>query len=183
MTCVVGMAEGGKVWMGCDSATSWEDDTARTQIARNPKVFRVGALLIGSCGSGRVQNIVRAMSVPKRHRGVSAFDYIAVTVAAAVRRALQDAGALTRDHDGAPEVMPGGSSLLIGYRSGLYRMDEDFSVDEAADDQDGVGVGASWALGLLQGTGGDPKKRILDALRFAEKNCWAVRRPFRVEML
>lgn len=187
MTCVVGLVADGRVWIGGDRATVWGDDDCRLQITRNPKVFRVGNLLLGSSGSGRVQNILRGLAVPKRASGVSAFDYIALTVAAAIRRALLDAGALvpaarTGDDEASPEMMPMDTSILVGYRRGLYRIDDDLSCDEPADELDAIGSGRSHALARLSGPG-DPKARILAALRFTERNCWSVRRPFDVECL
>lgn len=185
MTCVVGLvAEDGKVWLGADSATSWDADHCRVQITRNPKVFRVGTLLIGSSGSGRVQALLRSLVVPKRPRGVSAYDYVAGAVADAVRKLMFDAGATIPPHEGDPLKMPYASSILIGYKGGLYRMDEDFSVDEAADEIDAVGSGASWALPVLEMMAGKPPKdRITAALKASERHCWSVRRPFRVEAL
>lgn len=187
MTAVVGVVADGRVWIGADRATVWEDDDCRLQITRNPKVFRVGTLLLGSSGSGRVQNILRCLTVPKRPPGVSAFNYVALTVAGAIRRALLDAGALvpaarTGEDDGSPETMPLDTSILVGYRRGLYRIDDDFSCDEPADELDAIGSGRSHALARLSGPG-EPKARILAALRSAERNCWSVRRPFDVECL
>jgi ATP-dependent protease HslVU (ClpYQ) peptidase subunit len=184
VTCVVGLVDAGRVWIGADSASSWENDTARIQVARNAKVFRVGPLLVGSCGSGRVQNVFRGLAVPKRPRGLTAFDYIARIVAETTRRAMVDAGTVTREHEGAPDMLPDGSCFLIGYRGSLYRLDDDFSVDEPQDEVDAVGSGGPWALPVLELTAGKPpKERILAALKKSARHCWSVRAPFRVEVL
>jgi ATP-dependent protease HslVU (ClpYQ) peptidase subunit len=183
MTLVVGVAENGKVLIGADSANSWGNDTARSQVCRNSKVFRVGNLLIGSAGSGRVQNVLRYVSFPKHPRGMTNFEYVAHLAAEAVRKAMIEAGAVDR-HEGNAEEMTGNSSVLIGYRGGLYRMDSDFSVDEAADDFDAVGTGSPYALTVLEVTGEKPAaERLRLALKATEKNCWSVRRPFRIEVL
>jgi hypothetical protein len=180
MTAVVGIAESGKVWIGADSAMS--DDMGGIQILRAPKVFRVGNLLFGCAGSIRVMNLLRAITWPKHPRGVSAYDYVAVHVSLTIRKALHEAGALCRAYEGAPDEMPEYSELLVGYKGNLFRMQSDFSVVEAADDCDAAGLGAASALPLLEGTG-EPKARIISALKSAAKRNWSVRGPFKVEVI
>jgi hypothetical protein len=176
--------EQSRVWIGADSATSWDNDEARVQITRNPKVFRAGCLLIGSSGSGRVQVLLRTFVPPKRPKGSSAFDYIATTVAEGIRKMLSDAGAVALPNDSKPMTMPYNSTILIGYKGGLYRMDDDFSVDEAADEIDVAGSGGSWALPVLSLTRGKPpKERILAALKASARQCWSVRAPYRVDFI
>ena len=56
MSCVVGVVNKGKVWMGADSAASDGEDMVSLT---NHKVFFCGPLLIGCVGSIRMTQIIQ----------------------------------------------------------------------------------------------------------------------------
>lgn len=165
--------------MGADSATTWEDDTARLQVTSNPKVFRVGAFLVGSSGSGRTQRILRHGWTPPPRRKAGLEQYVSTSVVDSIRRALIDGGVAEKKDN----VEDSAGDVLLGYRGHLFRVDSDYAVDEARLPYDAVGCGAAVALGAMYATKAPPKQRILTALRAAQEFNWGVRGPFVVEVL
>lgn len=177
MTAVVGLVEGGKVWMGADSATTW--DNTRIQVTSNPKVFRVGPFLVGSSGSGRTQRILRHGWTPPKRGKLPLERYVATTVVDSIRKALSDGGVAEKKDN----VEDAAGDVLLGYRGHLFRMDSDYNVDEARAPYDAVGCGAPVALGAMYALKAPAKQRILTALRAAQEFNWGVRGPFVVEVM
>jgi len=179
MTVIAGLVEGGQVWMGGDSALS--DMVTHELVAMsNQKVFRVGAMLIGVCGSARVGDVLRyELTIPKHARRVDTSRYMRTTFINAVRDTFRNAGLYAKDQ---PEEID--SRMLVGYRGRLFTIEEDLHIHEVVDDFAAVGSGASTALGaLVVSQGVPPRKRLLAALAAAERYIASVRRPFYVHQL
>lgn len=178
MTAVVGLVADGKVWLGADSATTW--DSTRLEITSNPKVFRVGPFLVGSAGSGRTQRILRHGWTPPKRGKAGLEQYIATTVVDSIRRALFEGGAAEKQNN----VEDAGGDILLGYRGHLFRVDSDYTVDEAKAPYNAVGCGCHVVLGAMYANkAAPPKQRILTALRAAQEFNWGVRGPFVVEVM
>lgn len=177
MTAVVGLIEDGRVWMGADSATTWDD--TRLQVTSNPKVFRVGPFLVGSSGSGRTQRILRHGWNPPRRRKGGLEQYVATVVVDSIRKALVEGGVAEKKDN----VEDAAGDVLLGFRGHLFRMDADYNVDEARVPYDAVGCGSHIVLGAMYALKAPPKQRILTALRAAQEFNWGVRGPFVVEVL
>ena len=82
--------EQSKVWLGADSATTWDD--TRLQVTSNPKVFRVGKFLVGSSGSGRTQRILRHGWTPPPQKKLPLEQYVSTVVVDSIRKALFEGG-------------------------------------------------------------------------------------------
>lgn len=176
MTVIAGVIEGGNVWMGGDSAMS-DMDTHELITVSNQKVFRTGPLLMGVSGSARVGDVLRySLTVPKPQRRVETSRYMRTTLIDALRETFRRAG-LFRLHE-EEEV---DSHILVGYRGRLFIIEEDMHIHEAADTYAAIGTGAGPALGALTVTPGvQPRKRLLAAMRAAERYTVSVRGPFYV---
>ena len=178
MTCVIGLVEQSRVWIGADAATTWGD--TRLQVTSNPKVFRVGKFLIGSSGSGRTQRILRHGWNPPPQRKLALETYISTVVVDSMRKVLMDGGVAEKKGN----VEDAGGDVLLAYRGHLFRMDSDYAVDEARLPYDAVGCGAHIALGAMYAQKNTPaKQRILTALRASQEHDWGVRGPFTIEVL
>jgi ATP-dependent protease HslVU (ClpYQ) peptidase subunit len=177
MTAVVGIVHDNAVWIGGDSAVTDSEDTSLV-VCSNPKVFRVGSLVLGVAGARRASRILQYGWTPPKHtRGVRLDRYVAVVVADAIRRALLDHGHSEKLNNQERATF----AALIGYRGHLFGMDEEFSVDESAHGFDAVGSGGRVALGVLYATTGQaPRRRIVAALRASEQFDAAVRGPFTI---
>jgi ATP-dependent protease HslVU (ClpYQ) peptidase subunit len=179
MTCIVGVVEGDRIFMGGDSsATSGNDELS---LRADQKVFRTGDFLIGFAGSFRAGQLMRyAFDPPKRPARMDVHRYMVTHFVDAMREALKRGGSAKRDHE--EELIP--TSILVGYRGRLYQINSDYDVGEAVDAFDAVGSGSQPALGALVVTHGmEPRKRIRGALEAAERFSQSVRRPFYVQAL
>lgn len=177
MTCIVGLIENGRVWMGGDSAgVSGLDITVRA----DPKVFRNGHFLIGFTSSFRMgQLLAYKLKVPAMEPGEDVFRYMVTTVVDAVRECLKEGGYAQRSNDAET-----GGSFLVGFRGRLFSIQSDYQVCESSRGFHAIGCGADYALGSLASTAGQPgEERIRRALEIAELFSGGVRAPFRVDCL
>lgn len=177
MTCIVGIVEGGKVWIGGDSALS-DMDTHELIACSNQKVFRVGEMLIGVSGSARVSDALRyQLDMPRHPRRMELGRFMRTLFVDAVRDALRKAGTL-QQHQGVEGC---DANLLVGYRTRLFVIEGDLHIHEAIDDYAAIGSGGAVANGAMSVSQGvQTRKRIIAALGAAERYTVSVRRPFYV---
>lgn len=177
MTCIVGLVDGGDVWLGGDSAgvAGWT-----LSIRKDPKVFKVGAVLIGFTSSFRMgQLLAHTFTPPSPRVGQDPFGFMVADFIPAVR-ACFERGGWAGLKDGKHE----GGQFLVARAGRLFSIAEDFQVGEGACGFAAAGVGADQALGALHATAGLPaRKRVLKALEAAEALSIGVRGPFTVEHL
>src|SRR5947209_185019 len=125
MTCIAAISQRGQVWMGGDSASS--DGYTITTLA-DPKVFKVGAFLLGVCGSFRHLQLLRYSFQPPEQLGSETDQaYVVVRVVPVLRKLFQEGGALANN-----EGVETGGQFLLGYRGALYAADLDWQVTAPA---------------------------------------------------
>lgn len=177
MTCIVGIAEQGKVYIGGDSAaTSGYVVTLRA----DPKVFRIGRFLVGFTTSFRMGQLIRyAFHPPEVPGGMDVFQYMVTMFIDNLRECLKAGGYARRDAE-----QESGGSFLVGYAGRLFAIDNDYQVAESTSPYAAVGSGAETALGALYATRGAPAwQRINTALEAASQHTVYVRGPFIIEEL
>ena len=177
MTCIVGLVDSNKVYIGGDSAgVAGLDMTVRA----DQKVFRNGPMLFGFTSSFRMGQLLRyAFEVPDHDPRTDVDKYMVTTFIDAVRGCLKSGGYARKINE---EESAG--VFLVGYQGQLYRVDSDYQVGEAVDAFDAVGCGANFALGVLYATQGQlSRERIQKALEAAGHFSAGVRGPFVVEEL
>ena len=177
MTCIVGLVDrDGGIWMGGDSAVI-DDETWAVRTARDPKVRRIGTMLVGASGELRsAQVVLRGLRPPKRSVAVGTMGY-AMACADSIRRLLIDRGAGQK----AKEQDKSESRFLLGFDGHLFVVEEDYDVHELAEPYAAIGAGADLALGamfVLEPLGFEPVDRITFALRAAARFNASVREPF-----
>ena len=175
MTCVVGIAERGAVFLGADAIAV---GGYAMQTRATPKVFRHGPFVIGCANSFRAADVIRYRFEPPPpydadddlHR------YMATAFVDALRDALKSHG-VTVIENNAEEVP---ANLLVGIRGRLFVIDDDFHVGESCHAFDAVGCGSDLALGALHALGGtgSPRTRLTKALHAAQAFSAGVRGPF-----
>lgn len=180
MTCVVGLVDNGKVWIGADSLSA---DGYSMTIRRDPKVFRNGQMLFGFTSSWRMGQLLRfSLAIPAPSKGQDVDAYMATTFVNAVRECLRTGG-YARKKD---EVESAGT-FLVGYEGRLMRVESDYQVGENVDPFDACGAGQDVALGAFYATAGlrrmTPRRRLLVALKAAQRFSAAVREPFLIKSL
>ncbi len=174
MTCIVGIAENGKVYIGGDSAgVAGLDLTVRS----DEKVFLNGECLFGFTSSFRMGQLLRfSLNIPSRAENTDDYKYLVTSFIDSIRSTLKSGGYATTKDGG--EV---GGTFLLGYRGRLYCVYSDYQVGAAADGFWACGCGEQIANGSLFSTiGASPRLRIDTALKAAERFSAGVRGPFTI---
>lgn len=173
MTCIVGLAYGGKVYMGGDSAAT---DGWVVRPVQTPKVFEVGAFIIGYTTSFRMGEILQYHLEVQLQREESDHEYMVCQFAEAVRIILKAHGFAKVENN-----VEQGGTFLVGYHGHLYSVDDDFQMTEMVDGYDACGCGREFALGAMKALEERaPEERIKKALEIAAYFSGAVMPPFYV---
>ena len=180
MTCIIAVAENGKVYMGGDSRVS--TGSGYTRVKREKKVFRIGEFLIGVSGSVRGDNLLKFSLDVSKNTGEDDFKYMVTSVVPVLRELFKDAGHSEIDNN----VEGVGNYLLIGYRGVIYNFSGDFQIDVYVEDFTAVGTGRPYALGAMEALSEKdilPELKIISALEIAGKYNAFVGAPYYVEEL
>jgi ATP-dependent protease HslVU (ClpYQ) peptidase subunit len=177
MTCIIGIAEKGKVYIGGDSMSSNGPNREATALR---KVFRTGQFLIGYTTSFRMGQILQYhLIVPPQPEDMSDERYMVVEFIEAVRTCLKVKGYAAVNNN-----QESGGTFLVGYKSGLYGVYSDFQVNHCLSNVAACGAGEEYALGALTALDRlTPKKRIRRALQIVSQLSNYVCEPFYVETL
>lgn len=174
MTCIAGVADKGKVWIGADSAGVSELDI---QVRGDEKVFVNGPFLMGFCGSFRARDLARYAFKPSLQQGdQNDIEYLVTTFIDEFRNVLIDGGMKNEE-----ERLELDGAFLLGYKGELYCIEGDFQVGWCSVNFNAVGCGAPYALGALDATAAQtPARRVRSALEAAQRWSAGVRGPFMV---
>lgn len=179
MTCIVGIEHDGHVYLGGDSAAA--DDWSILQLSE-PKVFKVGNIVLGYCGSIRIGQLLQyGLALPEPTVNQSDMSYLTLDVIDAIRACLHGRGSLRKENE--VEETADSTNLLLGYKGKLYYVDYDLHVGRSRDGYYAIGSGMHIALGSLFTTEKydiSPEERIKLALEAAENLCPGVKGPFTV---
>jgi ATP-dependent protease HslVU (ClpYQ) peptidase subunit len=114
------------------------------------------------------------LQVPPYEDGMDVEEYLVTRLVNAVRDCLK-AGGYAKKEDEREE----GGNFLIGYRSRLFEMVDDYHVSEPVNGYEAVGSGAKYALGSLYATPHlPPEQRVALALEAAAYHNAYVRPPY-----
>lgn len=182
MTCVVGLVDKGKIYMGADSAGS----TFSGQIATrtDKKVFMNGEVMVGICGSFRMRDILQYhVTFPTYNPKIySPLEYANHEIAEKAREAFKSRG-LTLVENNEESF---GGSFIVGFRKKLFIVECDFQVGEVETPYVAVGSGGDIASGSLfttQRLNIPPVDRLHLALNAAAYANAFVRGPFYISQL
>lgn len=177
MTVIIGMEYEGKVLLCGDSLVS---EGCRVH-AITDKVFRKDDFVFGVAGSLRFSKLVQHSFTPPRFNpNVSLDEYMTVEFTNALRACLKSAGYSEKDN----EKESHDSSLLIGFKGGLWKACFDYAVFKS-NAIDAIGSGGQIALGALEVFHSEnmmqkPESMLLAAADVAEKYISSVRQPFHI---
>ena len=174
MTCIVGLTDRGRVYLGGDSAGT----AGYSQIIRaDKKVFLKGPFAYGFTTSFRMGQVIRYnFREPFAHVGCDPFEYLVGPFIHALRACLGAAGWKRTEHG-----VESGGTFLVGWRGGLYAVHSDFQVEQSVYPYNAVGCGADLALGSLWSTiGRGNVNRVTAALGAASAFSAGVAPPFEV---
>lgn len=175
MTCIVGIAHQGKVYMGGDSAAV-EEETNSISVRKEPKVFIRGEYIIGYAGSFRMGKVLEhSFNYPVLPAQTDIDKFLNTTFISKLRECLEE-NKLDLDND------KDAADVLLGTRGRIFEFNMDFHFGEDRHNFASVGSGANVALGSLHSTSHfkDQFKRCKMALEAAQEfNAW-VRPPFTI---
>jgi len=174
MTCIIGLVEDGKLYMGSDSGAmaGWDK-----RLRKRSKVFKVGEFTVGYTSSFRMGQILQFhLNVRAREEGETVDEYIVRGFIEAVRKALKDYG-YTKVESNREEA----GEFLLGYQGHLWNVSDDLQAGENVDGFDAVGCGAPYALAAMKALDGlPPLARIEKALAISAYFSNGVSGPFEV---
>ena len=176
MTCVIGLKHGGRVYIGADSAAvqGWS-----VRPSNVPKLFRNGPFLIAYTTSFRMGQLLQyELDVPKQEVNDDR-KFMVTKFAESVRKLLKERGFAKVESNSEK-----GGQFLVGYRSALYTIHNDFQVAEVAEGLDSLGSGSDYALGAMRALDkSPPARRIKKALEIAAHFNMGVCAPFHVKSI
>lgn len=180
MTCVVALRHEKTIYMGCDSAGV---GGYSRQNRMDPKIYRVGEMLIGFTTSFRMGQLLGySLTLPRHHADVPPENYMATSFITAVRDCLKAGGWAEKEKE-----QERGGTFLVAYKGRIFEVEGDYQVGERAEPFSAVGCGVDLALGSLytseRMTVNGPRARIEMALEAAAAFSAGVYPPFRIEEL
>jgi ATP-dependent protease HslVU (ClpYQ) peptidase subunit len=176
MTCIVGLVDGGRVYIGGDSAGVSGLDL---QVRADAKVFKKDWMVFGFTSSFRMGQLLRySLSIPQRHPDTDVMKWMCSDFIDAVRNCLKSGGFAKKDS----EVESGGA-FLVGYAGRLFAVHGDYQVAETAAPYASVGCGEAYAVGAMYASTNEPSERVKLALECAAANSAGVRGPFVIESI
>jgi hypothetical protein len=184
MSCIVGIAERGRVWIGADSCAS--NGNRYTLTGDTGKLFRCGPMLVGAAGNLRVGQLMRhVLNPPAFEHGDNPARYVVCEIAAPFRELLREYGALSGDQERLKDGDAANSAMLIGLAGRLFILQDNFQIEEYADGYAAQGCGQDLARGALCVLSNDlpPEKRILLALGAAARFDVKVGPPFLIDSI
>lgn len=171
MTCIVGLVDKGKVYIGGDSA-----GVAGTHIQnrKDVKVFTNGPFVMGFTTSFRMGQLLHySLKIPSKIKPrQDEMEYMVNVFIPAVQKCLKDGGWV---NDGKQC-----GNFLVGFNGRLFEVHEDYQVGEVHDPFNAVGCGEQYAKGAMMCNGHikDPIKRLTNALECAAHFSAGVQGPF-----
>lgn len=173
MTCIVGLVDQGKVYLGGDSAgvAGWS-----LTVRADSKVYSNGPYILGFTSSFRMGQLLRYAFDPPTPPADDLDRFMATTFIDAVRQCLQMGGYAKKDSEREE-----GGVFLVGVAGRLFEIHSDYQVGESVDGFSAIGCGDELALGSLHATsftGLTPHARVTMALQAAERFSAGVCGPF-----
>ena len=179
MTCIVGIEDGPRVWMGGDSAQT--DTHCDRVVGVEPKVFIKDGVIFGCTGSIRMKQVLRHhLVIPEQTTAMSDEAWLCGPLVDSIRDLFRKSG-LMRTKDGSEEA---DGCMLVGYRGCLYVMECGFALIRSNRGWETAGSGAPYASGALATLASlehtVPRNNIMTALEAAAACNASVCAPFTI---
>jgi ATP-dependent protease HslVU (ClpYQ) peptidase subunit len=172
MSCVLGLLNNGKLYMGSDGVATTDDGEKRPILCN--KIFRNKEYLIGFTGSVRHGQLLgpRYFNAPS-----NIYDF-----PEAIRGKFVDSGAILSTDTGQQVHS---SNFLVGYKGRLFEILIDFQLNEIMGNFTAIGSGAPYAMGSLFASKKwkSPEKRIVNALDAASEYDGSCGAPYCIEVM
>ena len=175
MTCIVGIAHKGKVYLGGDSAGVSGLDVV---VRKDKKVFKNSEFVMGFTSSFRMGQILQYTFTPPEvtNEDDDLMAYMVQKFIPALRKAFKEEGYTSIESNREK-----GGCFLVGVRGRLFQIDSDFQVGEHINNIAAVGCGEAYAYGSLyaqKGNKATSEEKIEAALECAAFFSGGVVAPF-----
>lgn len=171
MTCIIGLEENGKAYLGADSA-----GTAGMQqwTSLVPKLFINGDFTIGYTSSYRMGQILQFANFPKPEDGVYSEKYMVTQFVEFIRGEFKD-----KAYSIIKENQETGGFFIVGVSNRVFYIESDYQVQIHADGIYTTGCGEEFARGAMMALKElPPKERILKSLEISAEASAGVAPPF-----
>lgn len=177
MTCIVGLKQNGKVYIGADGAASNGSKTVKTDIE---KVFKTNSFIIGYTTSFRMGQLLQyyLKDVSIKKDGQTDMEYLVQTFIPYIQKTFKDNGFSKIDSN-----QEKAGYFIMAYNQELYFIQSDYSVLKYSDGYCCTGCGEEYALGSLHTTKDSelpPEDRVTRALEAAAYFSDGVSEPFTI---
>lgn len=160
MTVICAYTDGSTVWLAGDSFIG---DLSSKNKCKESKVYKVGNLGIGVCGTVR-QELVLESLLRSIHPDQITEEWLKFGLPDQFQDALKARGA-TVERDGQSTL--GECSYLFALNGKIFYMEEDFGVWEPKENIASIGAGRHFALGALSMV---PKELAKDPLEYLNRS-------------
>jgi ATP-dependent protease HslVU (ClpYQ) peptidase subunit len=177
MTCIVGIVNNGKIWMGSDSCIS---DSVLSETVPIDKVMIKKNVMIGVAGNFRLFDLI-----DQHYYGIKKSiksNYIRGDFIENIISILEVNKMLGKNENDIMELSE--NNLLIGFDKKLYYIEKSLAVFNCPSWGYAIGSGSDVAKGSLLSTQDKkPKDRIMSALYASTMVCSDVKEPFKIYTL
>jgi len=173
MTCIIGLEEDGKIYIGGDSASGYPNIVRSTTTQ---KVFAIEPFIFGYTSSFRMGQILHYnIDFPIPPESIYNEEYMVGIFIEIVRKQFKEYGFSKIETN-----EESGGTFLVGVAGQIWQVESDFQVSRPKDGIFAIGSGSDVALGAMKALEHklEPRERILDALAICAYFCPYVRPPF-----
>lgn len=145
MTCIVGLVQGRKMYMGADSlATSYYNSIVR----EDKKLFRKNGYLVGVAGSVRIKQVIQhnMPTACSSEKDSDLLEFMATSFVDSLRGSLHNGGCL-EVIDGVESLKD--SQILVGLNGKLFSVLQDFQIEVVGYNFISIGSGSTEANSSL----------------------------------
>lgn len=174
MTCIVGLVDKNKVYIGGDSAGT--DDDYNQLIIKHPKVFVNSGMIFGYSGSFRMGQLLEHNFIPPPIiEEQTLIQYMCSSFIDAIRLCFKTGGFL--QINGEQQEL--GGNFLVGLKGHLFVVEPTFLVLEQP--YHAIGIGKDYALGSLATSSiKNPRQKIIKALEVSSQFNVAIKSPYTI---
>ncbi len=174
MTCIVGVAHNGKVYMGGDSSAS-DEHNSFVSTRKEPKVFIKGDYLIGYAGSFRFGKVLEHTFIPPKLNDDNLDRFLNTIFIDSLRQYCDESKV-------DPSSEQDSAEMLLGVNGRLFEFCNDWHFGEDSNNFNSIGSGSQFAMGSIFSTRRikSPHARIKTALEASERFSPSVSGPFTI---
>lgn len=172
MTCIIGLVENKKIYLGSDSLTGSDREVC---ISGSSKVFKIDDFVIGTSGYWSSNITSRYKFKPPTNHLSDDLEYMFTVFAPKLKKLLRTQKCIEEDEF---------EQVLVGYKNKLYTFETTSQRCYVLSHQDGIaaiGSGQDFAIGAMHALKNlQPKQRILKSLEVTQQLNRDVRPPFHI---